>query len=363
MPQLAAVSFGAPVRYNRPDHTVYGDTWACAWAPDGTLYTVMDDTTGFNMGLSPSQGRNVALGSFEDTAPPALAGVNVTGLEAYGRSGQLGADGACWKGNGMISVDGLLYLSVSRHWYHVKEYDSRQYSRDASIVKSDNDGRTFGPEPYLAEPMCAPLFPGPRFATPFFVDFGQDGAEADAAGGCVYAVSTDGYWDNGNALHLARTLRSDLPNLSLDTWEFYCGTRRGSTEPIWRPGRPGLDACYPILSEPFGFGQTGMTYIAQTGRFLLIGWNYPLLTRDQMQNKTSVWNVYDSPTPWGPWNHVAAHTWETEGLYNPCLPSKFISPDGCSLWALTCGDFWTGNQSPDETLYTLLQVPVTLEWA
>jgi hypothetical protein len=207
------------------------------------------------------------------------------------------------------------------------------------------------------EPLPDPLFPGARFATPFFLDVGRDGRppqpaphETDAY---VYAVSNDGYWDNGNALHLARVRRADLPKLDLASWEFFCGCREAGATPVWRPGKPGLEACYPILSAPFAFGQTGMVYIAPLQRYLLVGWRYPILDRDTWNVRTSVWDFYEAEAPWGPWRLVGSKRWEGEGFYNPGIPARFVSGDGRRLWALTAGNFDTWNAPPETTLYTL----------
>jgi hypothetical protein len=363
--RLVGARFGKPIRYNRPGHSVIGDTWSCAWSDDDEVYTVIDDTAGFDMVLRPSKDRNVAIGSFGKSFPPELAGRMVNGMETCGRSNQLGADGACWKGNGIASVDGALYLSVSRHWYHVKEYDFRQIARDASILKSVNKGKTWSPLPYSAQPLSDPLFPGPRFATPFFLDAGRDSRAPEGSpqglDEYVYAVSNDGYWNNGNALHLARVRRVDLPKLELKQWQFYCGYRDDPAVPVWRAGKPGLEACYPILSGPYHFGQTGMNYLAPLGRFLLPSWHYPKLAEGSWNHQMSVWELWEAPAPWGPWRRFAGQVWNTEGFYNPSFPSKFIGADGKTLWALAAGDFNTWDKGLDETLYTLHAIPLTLE--
>lgn len=361
---LKGIKLGKPVRYNRPGQSVMGDTWSCAWSADDELLTVLDDSPGFDLVLQSSGSRNVAIGTFGKSAPPALTGSMVNGMEAYGRGGQLGADGACWKGNGIISVDGVLYLSVSRHWYHVKAYDHRQIARDCSLVKSLDRGKTWSPHPYHAEPLPDPLFPGAHFATCFFVDFGKDGALPEPiphqADQYVYALSNDGYWNNGNAIHLGRVERQKLPDLKLEDWEFFCGIRSEEDQPVWRAGKPGLEACYPILSKPFRFGQTGMNYLPAFKTYVLIGWHYPKLSQECWNHQVCQWDFYQSPAPWGPWRQFATHTWETKGFYNPILPSKFFSPDGRSGWILTSGDFNTWNKPIEETLYTLHMIP--FEW-
>ena len=364
--ELRGVRFDTAVRYNdRQDNPVTGDTWSCAWTPSGEVFSIFDDTAGFGLDLKSSGNRNVALAGFGTTRPPDLRGHTVNGMEEFGAANQLGRDGACWKGNGMTSVDGVLYMSVSRHWYHVKAYDHRQISRDASIIASTDGGRTFSPTPYHAEPLPNPLFPGPNFATPFFLDAGQDGSlgpdAPETVRTSVYAVSSDGYWDNGNALHLGRVRRDRLAEMKLDDWEFFCGTLGSSDEPVWASGRPGLDACYPILSRPFCFGQTGMLYLEAIKRYVVIGWHYPGLDRNERNHHWSQWDFFTAPNPWGPWRLFHTHHWRKEGYYNPVMPSAYLNADGLSGWILACGDFMTHSAPVESTLYTLWLIPLTFE--
>lgn len=357
--KLVSVDFGDYQKYTTgEDRRIIGDTWSTAWSSDNILYSVTDDTDGFNGAYYESRNRNVILGAI-DGLPPNINGRNVNGMDAFGRANQLGSDGGHWKGNGIISVDGILFMSVSRHWYHRPDYDYRQIARDGNIIMSRDQGKTWNDNPQNAEPLPMVLFPGQKFAVPFFLDFGQDGNyplqskfESDHY---VYALSTDGYWDNGNHIHLARVERNKLVHLKLEHWEFYCGLRQGSQTPIWRNGRSGLDSCYPIISSPYSFGQTGMNYIEEFDRYMLIGWHYPKLEKDVFNVEESVWDFYEAPNPWGPWTKFYTKTWEKEGFYNPGIPSKFV--DGGKMWALTCGNFADWHKHWNETLYTLFMVP------
>jgi hypothetical protein len=81
--------------------------------------------------------------------------------------------------------------------------------------------------------------------------------------------------------------------------------------------------------------------------------NFPNLTQ---------WNVYQSPTPWGPWSFVSTVSWNSEpgnGLYNPNIVPKSVAVDGGRTAQITCGgnfqsqDFATGD-------YTLTLVSATI---
>ena len=80
------------------------------------------------------------------------------------------------------------------------------------------------------------MFPGSRFATPYFVEYGQDGrASVDNADRYVYALSNDGFWDNGNNLILGRVARSKIGNLRAADWQYYRGGD-GMEDSAWTSG-------------------------------------------------------------------------------------------------------------------------------
>ncbi len=358
-------TLGPPIRYNDPPvKYVYGDIWNTAWADDDVLYVYVDDTRGWQNELSPSRGRNLAVSSFGATAPPDLAGTLVNSMDRFGHENELGDDGACWKADGIYGVDGVLYLTVSRHWYGKPETHNVQLARDASILKSYDYGLTWDPLPPAgAQPFSNPMFPGPDFATPFFVQYGQDGAPptpvVDDADRYVYAVSSDGYWDNGNRMHLGRVLREDLPNLDASQWEFFTGMV--GAEPRWGRGLSGLADVAPILTAPGRCGQAGVQYIPGLGRYLLPQWHYPDLSAQDFKVNHSVWEFYEAPHPWGPWALFQTWDWPTEGFYNPNIPNKFISESGRDMWILTTGSFMTHARPPEETGYTLYMMRLTLQ--
>jgi hypothetical protein len=86
----------------------YGDVWATAWADDDLLYSVSDDTPGFD-GFRNS---NLAISVLAGDSAEDLSGHTVNAMEEYGACNEEGPDGATWKANGLTCVDGVLYLSV-----------------------------------------------------------------------------------------------------------------------------------------------------------------------------------------------------------------------------------------------------------
>ncbi len=53
----------------------------------------------------------------------------------------------------------------------------------------------------------APMFPGERFATPYFIEFGHEGSSKANVGDYIYALSNNGFWDCGDDMVLGRVER------------------------------------------------------------------------------------------------------------------------------------------------------------
>ena len=327
-----------------------GDVWTSTWADDDNLYCVSDDTDGFDKACH----SNLAVHRITGT-PPDIKGVTINSMMEYGKDGELKEDRASWKACGLSSINGTLYLSVSRQGYG--NQGSHSYSIqecwDSSIIKSSDHGRTWSPAPKLNHAM----FPGRTFSTPFFVHYGKDNAGSkDEADKYVYAISNDGGWDNGNWMTLGRVRRDQIGRLDPCDWEFVQGFEEKDVEdrnPIWGPRH---DTARCVFRAPDRASMTGMHFIAGLDLYIMPQWHY-----------TTRWSgtaieLHHSPTPWGPFTLFHVHDTTPYGWYNPGIPSKFISANGHELWFFTAGlgDLKGGNGPSDET-YKLTLVPVTLD--
>ena len=65
---IFGAELGQAVRYNQGERSVKADTWAITWADDNCLYTLMDDTWGFDQALEATGGRNLIIGKLEGAA-------------------------------------------------------------------------------------------------------------------------------------------------------------------------------------------------------------------------------------------------------------------------------------------------------
>ena len=103
---------------------------------------------------------------------------------------------------------GWLYVEIERLYLHLRRlvsgrclaYISRSQRRptsqansaNASIIKSIDFGRT-RTRP-AAVNYQAPMFPGRRFATPYFIEFGRKGWAHANVGDFVYALPNNGFF-------------------------------------------------------------------------------------------------------------------------------------------------------------------------
>ena len=339
---LRAVRVGRPV----PILDSQGDTWVAAWADDDNLYSPSNDTRGFRMAAS----ANIAFNRLSGNDPLNLSGVTLNPMVEYGKGSEEGPDGCTWKSSGCTCLEGVLYWVVARHRYGEKSGDPhrRQIAQNASIIKSVDFGRTWRRP--VVDNLQQPMFPGRRFATPYFVEYGRGRTEVDNAGQYVYALSNNGFWDCGDDMVLGRVLRSKMAALNGADWEFYTGGNgiRGSA---WSRN---VNEAEPVVQQPGRLGMTGAVYLPARKRYLMIGWYYPAGGGKMKDAKThTVWDFYEAPRPWGPWTRIGSYDSSPQGYYSPEVCPKFQNDD--KVFVLTAGNW------EDPKAYRLTVVPLDLE--
>jgi hypothetical protein len=313
-----------------------GDTWSATWADDDDLYLVGDDTTGIDGSCS----SNLAIFRVKGT-PPDHAITTINPMAEYGKAGEK-ENLDTWKGAGLVCVDGVFYMGVGQHSGAIDYPDNIQQALDGSIVKSADHGQTWSPKPAAGKAM----WPGPRFATPFFVQFGRD--YQDAMDDYVYSVSNASTWNNGNYMILGRVPRTKIGDLNRDDWEFFCGADAQNV-PTWKATHLGSHAyqAKAVFAHRGFTSMAGIQYLPATKRFLLAQWAY--MDLDLPPEGDNPWFLktmlclYEAPKPWGPWRHIhTEENWGT-GNYGPSIPSKWFADGGLSMWMIYAG-CWT---SPD----------------
>ena len=367
-----------------------GDTWYNTWADNGNIYATGDDSYGYNVTCS----NNFVVNELTGNDPSQLASPYTNCMTGYGNrgDGQNYKDGRTWKTDGVISVDGTLYVVVARQVDGTGGYpNGYQSSSDVSIIKSTDHGRTwsngFGTtgDPNGAPPPVSPsgtgakaMFPGSSFATPVFINYGQDDNPASTADGgdqYVYAISNDGWAYNGSYAILGRVLRSKIGDLNAADWQYYTGPAGGdgSNAADWSGD---VSKATHIIGATHRLSQSGVQYIPGLHRYILTSFYFPFNAQwpADGQSANVTWSFYQAPHPWGPWtqfynkptvqcyNSCDPASSSPIGLYDPVPSSKFVNMDGLSDVIFSSGD-WESHNRPNDYLYRLHAFPFTLATA
>jgi len=304
----------------------FGDSWVGTWADDDAVYVYADDT------WNGKKSSNLAVYRLVGDDPLNLIVQPINSMDEYGHAGELGEDKCSWKASGITCVDGVLYIAVSRWDSKPSPVDRRQVAQNSSIIKSTDHGLTWSRS--AKENYDNPMFPGRKFANPFFIEYGKDGkSNVDNSSKYVYAVSTDGFWNNGSSLILGRVLRTRIGNLNGIDWDYYNGTGNdGLNNQSWTND---INKSKPVVIDSLRLGIPSITYNKILKRYILAQWNFPL---GGWCGPESRWTFRESPTPWGPWEICYTDTFKREGWYIPCILSKFISNDGLDMKIIGSGD-------------------------
>jgi hypothetical protein len=332
-----------------------GDTWDPFWADDDSLYAFNCDGRGFG-----SQGRNLAFNQLQGDSPHALAGRIVNSMDEYGAAGKKEADNATWKACGQECIDSVFYAFVSRNVYGNDSQDRllRQTALNSSLIKSTDRGLTWTRS--AAENYKDPMWPGTRFGSPFFVHYGKNGGAVsrDGAHQYVYAISPNGFWNDGDDFILGRVERSKLKRLDASDWTYYAG-RAGQRAENWSKQ---IGEAVPILSLPAKCGQTPPCYIPSLGLYLLISWyNTQKMTKWFEPNEMR-YDFYQAEHPWGPWEFINSHSDNHIAgghMYGPSLCAKFQERKGTEVMMSL---FTSGCPFDDvpSGLYKMWEIPLVL---
>ena len=330
-----------------------GDLWPSCWAGNGDLYAANGDGKGFSLDQD-----------FADIAVNEIKGDvgNLSGT-TVARGEQVGS---IWSGGGynrkptgMVCVGDTLYVAVQDLALDFNEVPA------ATIAKSTDHGRTWTWD------KRKPMFSDHVFTTIWFADFGQGGAAAPD--GYVYAYGLDGNWRDSfddtvadpQDVFMARVPKSKVQDRA--AWEFFAGSNepgKASWSRRLEDRRPVLTDQRRLYAQTYGtnasnlsvISQGGVTYLPQQKRYVYTSWT------------EYTFEFYESPTPWGPWKHFLSkdfggYPWSTSkyGGYGVTIPSKFIQPDGKTMYlqanVCPCGGGGIGTSVYNFDLRKLVLTP------
>jgi hypothetical protein len=304
------------------------DLWPCAWAIDGDMYCAWGDGGGFegnddNIGRA-SLGFARVSGIPQAGSPAAISGANVWGTPPYAQfaatfGGKVGS---------MISLDGVIY-AAGGFWTAENSQNPTRASghgpRNTLVWSTDSAQSWQMADWSSAQPLGS------------FLDSGQDSAGRSENYVYLYYLR-DG---DGHHVYLKRTRRELLPAdpAALGSAEYFAGVPHGARVPAWSAQE---SLAKPVFIDRNNVEGPSAVYDAALGRYLLTTGHYASGNDDD--SSAGQVGLFEAPNPWGPWSTIGYYdNWgglkaETGGDFLSLrLPSKWISADGRTFWAVFSG--------------------------
>ncbi len=334
------------------------DTWYPSWAADGKMYSPFTDGRVDEIRVS-SAGKDAATGQavIEGDDPLRLKirplGVRAGSPAPYeGRypAGSLVHNGVWYYGTYALFERGLrpelagpgagprvLCVGGLRH----------DLARPARLLRA---GRTLFPEPAKKG--------GPvKLGAPHFVDFGRNmehspDAKAYLVGhGAVESDLEDRVanlsWITGDQVYLCRVIPSPATINDASRYEYF-GGHDEAARPVWTRD---FERIRPLAEWDNAMGCVTITYNAPLRKYLMC----------VTDGGITVWKfatyILESDAITGPWRLVTYMKDFGEQAYFVNIPSKFISPDGRTMWLCYSANFtngWLGTKfagNPPDSRY------------
>ncbi|MGB6220759.1 hypothetical protein [Haloferula sp.] len=350
-----------------------GDTFYPTWANDGNLYSpwtdgITDGLTSYSWRAGKAEtGHAVLIGddplslTIRNTSLPKIA----SSLPYTGRypAGSLVHDEIWYYGTYCLGPAGVHEHEGFRwNWPTMGPMPGFRISRDM--------GKTWESSPHTPE---KPLFPEPeqhlgpiKIGAPHFVDFGKnmehspDGkAYMVAMGGvaddpsprpCIRSTGTVAFeerecdsdfahanisWISADQIYLTRVTPSPDTINDITAYEFFAGHDTDGN-PEWTRD---FKKIKPLIEWNNNMGCVTATWVPGLGKYLMCitdGW--PTVAKMDSY-------ILESDTLTGPWKMVSYMKGFGEQAYFLNFPTKFISPDGKTLWLCYSANFspgWNG---------------------
>jgi hypothetical protein len=331
----------------------YGDTWYPSWASDGNLYSPWTD--GNTEGMTSVSIENDKDWPLATTGNAVMIGDDPQNLVVKNTSEPQKASPKPFEGRypcGSLVYNGVWYYGTYCLGPHpMTKHEGFDYNWPIlgpmpGFRTSTDYGKTWTPSPLSPE---KPLFPEPakmwgavKMGAPHFVDFGKnmehspDGKAYLIGMGAEDNDSKPRYanlsWISGDQAYLARVTPS-IENINdIKKYEFFAGHDEAG-KPIWTADFTKLK---PILDWNNNMGVATATYVPALKKYLMCvtdGW--PTVAKMRTY-------ILEADALTGPWRMVTYMKDFGQQAYFVNFPSKFISPDGKTLWILYSANFSSG---------------------
>jgi len=322
------------------------DTWYPSWASDGSMYSPWTDgnVNGLN---SNSAGKDATTGQARIVGDDPLA-LKVVDQSVFKSSplpyagrypcGSLVHDGVWYYGtyclhpSGSVPRDGIKY-----NWPWLGPFVGFRISKDYGKTWTETpctpEKPLFGEKALNGEPV--------KIGAPHFVDFGKnlehspDGKAYLAAQGASDGANRRfayNSWITADEIYLARVTPGLEAMNDASKYEFFAG-HDGAGKALWSGD---LSKARPTAAWRDNMGCVTITYNAPLKKYLMCV--------TDGGNTVHYFNTYilESAQPAGPWKLVTYMKRFGEQAYFVNIPSKFISPDGRTLWLCYAANFSSG---------------------
>ena len=341
------------------------DTWYPSWASDGNLYSPWTDGTIGKMGFVWSARRDKAQTGYAKISgddPLNLAvsdwGVRVaSALPFQGRypCGSLVHDGVWYFGTyGLDQSVGEVRNKFG--WYVLGPLVGFSYSTDYGKTWIETSHTAASPLFFeisrdqldLKEGKKGPFI---KMGAPHFVDFGKN--MEHSPDGKAYLVGHGGEfpdamprvannsWVTGDAVYMARVTPSIATMNDGSKYEFFAGHKQNG-DPVWSRN---FEEIKPVFEWNNHCGIVTATYNPALKRYFMC------ITdghRQTTSRKEYTSYILESDRLTGPWKLVAHMVDFGPQAYFLNIPSKFISPDGQTMWLCYSANYMNGGKRNDD---------------
>jgi hypothetical protein len=331
----------------------YGDTWYPSWASDGNMYSPWTD--GSTEGMTSVSTENDTEWKIATTGNAVIIGDDPRELVVKNTAPPQRASAKPFEGR--YPCGSLVYNGV---WYYgtyclgpkpMTKHDGFDYNWPIlgpmpGFRVSTDFGKTWTPSPLSPE---KPLFPEParrwgpvKMGAPHFVDFGKNMQHSPDGKAYLLGMGAEENdpkpryanlsWISGDQVYLARVTPS-IENINdIKKYEFFAG-HDADGKPIWSSDFARIK---PLLDWNNNMGVATVTYDAPLRKYLMCvtdGWP----TCGTMRSY-----ILEADAITGPWRLVTYMKDFGQQAYFLNFPSKFISPDGRTLWLCYSANFASG---------------------
>lgn len=322
-------------------HKGDGDMWPLTWAADGNMYGGAGDNLGSPLNFWRISGSAnffaSCYGEYEEHIKVELVNNMPLDPKIYATGPEVHPTFA-FKPSGVISIDGILYLSVSTGNYGEEKYWYRQRYINSWIITSSDYGKTWN-----REATDQYFFTG-QLAGSSFLQFGMDYTDAKDEFVYTYFPTSEeriSFWENGDYMILGRVHKKNI--LIRDAWEFYVGLGKDGI-PGWTSDE---NSAFFVFEYPKMTGQNHVSYNKGIKRYIMGNYSFidrygrprPLHANDKERGPSQL-TIFEAKEPWGPWSlFYQDDNWGTYGDYQPNFPTKWMSEDGKTMYMVSSGSY------------------------